>query len=308
MAIKREFIKYKDYGECLRLSNGEVELVVSIGFGPRILRYGYIDGTNILNNNTQRFKPETSDAFCKYYGEGKYFNLYGGHRLWTSPEYYPEMYYPDNDPVEYECYPDGVILTPKPQDENGIQMRIRITMAEEGTGVKLEHTITNFDDRVKEFAAWSLSLCAKGGTEILPLNTNNTHLLPNAKIVLWPYTDMRKKELYLGKKYITIRQPKEGSIKIGLDLRVGKAYYVLEDSVFIKEYTPNYPAGNYPDGGVSYETYSCSEFTELETLSELKKVACGQAIDHVEYWSLAKKPCEFDPEDDDSIDNFISKL
>lgn len=308
MAIKTEFINYKHYGECIRLSNGDVELVVSIGVGPRILRYAYTHGPNILCNNEKRFTPSTSPEFEKYYGEGKYFNLYGGHRLWISPEYYPEMYYPDNDPVKYELLPNGLILTPPPQEENGIQMSWRITMDESGTGVEVEHTVTNFGERVKEFAAWALSICAEGGTEIIPLNTNHVKYLPNARIVVWPYTDLRSKNIYLGKKYATIRQPEEGALKLGFDLKDGKVYYVLEDCVFTKQYAPNYPAGEYPDKGASFETYSCAQFTELETLSELKKIATGQSIVHTEKWSLTKKPCDFDPTDDDSIDSFVSKL
>ena len=308
MAVKNEIVNYKDFGKCIRLSNDAVELIVSIEFGPRILRYGFIDGENILNDNKAYFEPDSSDKFQKFFGEGKYYKTYGGHRLWTAPEFYPEMYYPDNDTVEYELTQNGVILTPPPQNENGIQMRISITLDDVNTDVTVEHTITNFNERIKEFSAWALTVGAKGGTEIIPLNTNDTHLLPNGKIAVWPYTDLRKKELYLGKKYVTIRQPKEGRIKLGFDLRCGTVYYVLGNSVFTKKYNPNYPTGNYVDGGVSYETYSCDEFTELETLSELKKVACGQTIEHTEYWSLSKKPCEFDPEDDTSIDNFISKL
>lgn len=308
MAITKDFIEYKDYGKCIRLSNGEVELIASIDFGPRILRYGFIGGPNILNDNSQNFAPTNDAEYREYFGEDKTFFFYGGHRLWTSPEYYPEMYYPDNDPVEYELLPNGVLLTPPPQRKNRIQMSIRITMADKGTDVEIEHTITNKGERVKEFAAWALSICDQGGTEIIPLNTNKVRLLPNAKMVIWPYTDLRTETLYLGKKYATIRQPEKGAVKLGFDLKDGKVYYVLKDSVFIKKYDPNYPAGNYPDGGVSYETYSCNKFTEIETLSELKKISTDKSIVHTENWSLRKKPCDFDPTDDDSIDNFISKL
>lgn len=306
--INHEQIVYKDYGNCISITNGIVKVIVTTDFGPRIVFYGFVDGQNVLLDNRKLFENINDEPFKKYFGNEKYYNHYGGHRLWTSPEYYPEMYYPDNEKVQVDIISNGVILTPPPQTENGLQFKIKIELDQDDTNLKLEHTVTNFGERTKEFALWALSMSAKGGVEIIPLNNKDTKLLPNASITLWPYTDLRKDNIYLGKKYATIAQPKEGALKLGFNLQNGTVYYVVGDDVFIKNYYPNYPTGNYPDGGVSFETYSCANFTELETLSELKKVATGEKSVHVENWSLCKKPCDVDYKNDDSIDNFISKL
>ncbi len=305
-------INYKDYGRCVRLSNDIVELVATLDFGPRIIRYSFIDGVNILNDNMEIFSRSVGQPFKDYYGEDKFYCLYGGHRLWTSPEWYPEIYYPDNDPVDYKIInengKDGIILTPPAQKKNDIQMEIKLLLDADASNVEVTHYVTNLGARIKEFAIWSLSLCSKGGLEIIPMNTNPTGLLPNGKIAIWPYTDFRMDEIYLGKKYTTIKQPAVDRLKLGFHLKDGTVYYVLDDSVFTKKYYPNYETGVYPDGGVSFETYSCANFTEVETLGELKKVAPNQTVTHVENWSLTKKPCDFDRKDDESIENFISKL
>lgn len=305
-------VNYKDYGRCVRLSNGVVELLATIDVGPRIIRYGFIDGVNILNDKKENFSNSASEEFKEYFGEDKYFCLYGGHRLWTSPEFFPEMYYPDNDPVAYEVFEEngkkGVILTPPVQQKNNLQLKMKITLDPDDSNVEIVHSGTNLSNRIKEFSLWSLSLCSQGGLEIIPMNTQPTGLLPNGKMVLWPYTDLRKDGLYLGKNYITVKQPDTDRYKIGLALKNGTVYYVLQDSVFIKNFDSNYETGVYPDGGVSFETYSCAKFTEVETLGELKKVAPNQTVTHTERWSLCKKPCDFDRKDDQSIENFISKL
>ncbi len=303
-----EHITYKDYGRCISVSNGIVKVIVTEDFGPRIVFYGYVDGQNVLFDNPSIFENIEDEPFKKYFGKEKFYNHYGGHRLWTSPEYYPEMYYPDNDPVQVECISNGVVLTPPPQVENGLQLKIRIELDADDTNIKIEHTIINIGERTKELAPWALSMSAKGGVEIIPLNTKDTKLLPNGTITIWPYTDLRSESLYLGKKYITVQQPKEGAIKLGLNLQNGTVYYVVGDTVFIKNYYPNYPNGIYPDGGASYETYSSNDLTELETLGELKKLATGEKSVHIENWSLCKKPCDIDYKNDDSIDSFISKL
>lgn len=305
-------INYKDYGRCLRLYNDVVEIVTTLDFGPRIVRYGFIDGVNIFNDKKELFTKSVGQPFKDYYGEDKFFCLYGGHRLWTSPEWYPEMYYPDNDPVAYEVFEEdgkkSVMLTPPAQEKNFIQMKIKLTLDADDSNVEVVHYVTNLGTRIKEFAIWCLSLCSKGGLEIIPMNTNQTGYLPNGKIAVWPYTDLRMDEIYFGKKYTTIKQPDVNRLKLGFHLKDGTVYYVLEDSVFVKNYYPNYETGVYPDGGVSYETYSCANFTEIETLGELKRVAPNETVSHTERWSLCKKPCDFERKDDESIENFISKL
>ena len=306
--FETKVIEYKDYGKCLCMTNGVIDVVVTTDFGPRIIRYGFIDGTNIMNDNRDLFSSTCDEKYEKYFGKGKYFNIYGGHRLWTSPEYYPEMYYPDNTPVAYEIIENGVVFTPDFQTENELQMKIKVTLDPDDTNIEVTHYATNASERVKEFSLWALTLSAKGGIEIIPMNTHDTKLLPNGKMVLWPYTDLRTDNIYLGHKYVTISQPETDRLKLGFELKKGVVYYVVNDVVFIKNYYPTYPTGVYPDGGVSFETYSCNRFTELETLSELKKVAPGETVTHTERWSLCKKPCDFDTHDDDSIDEFISKL
>lgn len=306
--FETKIIEYKDYGKCLSITNGIVDLAVTIDIGPRIIRYGFVDGINIMLDDRSFLTPNTNEKFEKYYGKGKFYCGYGGHRLWISPEYYPEMYYPDNDPVEYEIVGNSVIFTPPVQVENDLQHRITVTLSENSTEVQVNHEVQNLSDRNKEFALWALTMAAKGGIEIIPMNTDNTHLLPNRKMVLWPYTNPQAKNIFLGKKYTTIEQPESGALKLGFDLKAGIAYYVLDDVVFTKKYYPNFPNGVYPDGGVSFETYSCTKFTELETLGEYKKVAPGETVTHAEKWSLCKKPCEVDYKDENSIDQFIEKL
>ena len=47
-AVKVEKISYKGWPNCYRVSNGEVELVVTGDIGPRIMRYGFVGGQNLF--------------------------------------------------------------------------------------------------------------------------------------------------------------------------------------------------------------------------------------------------------------------
>ena len=62
--------------DALQLSNGTVELVVTTGIGPRIIRYAFVGGENVLAELADT--PATKTEL----GEWK---PWGGHRLWAAP-------------------------------------------------------------------------------------------------------------------------------------------------------------------------------------------------------------------------------
>ncbi|MBQ7046072.1 MAG: hypothetical protein IJN65_06230 [Clostridia bacterium] len=307
--INNQIIDYKDYGKCLKISNGVIDAVVTLDVGPRIIYFGFVNGDNIMNNQKQRFEPVKGEGFDKHYYKGAMWQNFGGHRLWTSPEHSPTTYYPDCEPVEYEITKNGAIFTPKPQRENGIAMQIEIIMSEDGADMTVLHKIKNISAQPKKFSLWALSVAAEDGIEIIPTNTKNTGLLPNRLMVIWPYTDMLDERIFIGNKYVTIHQKDvKKNIKLGFALDEGKAYYVKNNTVFCVKYDTFHNTKDYPDFGVSFETYSNDFFTEIETLSELKDVAPGATATHDEYWSLYKKPCELDERNEESIEQFINSL
>ncbi|MCQ2455553.1 MAG: hypothetical protein MJ090_05390 [Clostridia bacterium] len=302
--------EYKDYGKVLSISNGTVQALVTTDLGPRIIFYGFIGGQNFMNDNRSFFGTKTDKEFEDYFGKGTFWENLGGHRVWISPESYPETYNPDNYPVEYEITETGAVFKPRPETANGVYKELEIAMSESGTDMKVIMRVTNISDKDKDFAIWGLSVSATGGTAIIPMNTNDTGLLSNRIISVWPYTDLSDERIYYGKKYITLRQDPERvpPIKLGFDLNCGKIHYVLGNEVFTKSYETLHPTAKYPDGGCSFETYNCDGFIELESLGELKTVKPNETSVLVENWKITEKPCDVDTRNDDSIDCFCGKL
>ena len=126
-------------------------------------------------------------------------------------------------------------------------------------------------------------------------------------IALWPYTKLTDKRLTLGDRYITLRQDTEAtsSCKFGINSEHAFAMYFNHGDVFVKKFDLT-DGGVYPDGGMSFETYTNKSFLEMESLGELKTVAPGETICHSEYWSLTKgdAPKSFD---DEEIDELVKK-
>ncbi len=310
MVNVKEIESFKEYGKCVSISNGVIEAIVTIELGPRIISFGFVDSQNFMCSERSAFTRKDDEVYQNFFGKGRGWESFGGHRIWLSPESYPETYTPDDKPVEYETTTDGAIFTPQPDTEIGVQKTLEIKMDPDDANIQVDMQIKNISDADKEFAVWSLSVCTDGGTLIIPMNTNDTGLLPNRIISVWPYTDMNNDRLYWGQKYITVKQDvtAEKPIKIGVDLNCGTAYYVLNDDILCKNYETNHPDGIYPDGGCSFETYTNDVMLEFETLSELKNIKPGETNSLCERWTLCKKPCDADLKDDASIDNLLSKI
>ena len=308
--IKTEIKNYLDYGKVVCLSNGVIEAYVTVDVGPRIIRFGYIGGQNFMCDDKTVSAPKDDEEFQNFFGKGKKWEILGGHRIWISPESYPESYYPDLDPVKYEITENGAVFTPNSEIQNGVQKQLEIKMDPDDANMQVTMRVKNIGTVSKEFAIWGLTVSAKHGTLIIPMNENDTGLLHNRNISVWPYTNLADSRLHFGKRYVTLRQDTniKQSLKLGFDLNNAEAFYCLGDDIFRKSYETCHPHEKYPDNNCSFETYTCATFIEVESLSPLKSVQPDETVSLTEHWSLHKKPCDTDFNSDESIDSLLAKL
>ncbi|WP_166242424.1 hypothetical protein [Paenibacillus turpanensis] len=282
--VRIENIQYQEWGNAVRITNGMVEAVVSIDFGPRVLRCGFVGGQNFFMENTAKTLSAEGPEF-EAFGGGKWY-IYGGHRLWTSPEALPRTYYPDNAPVSWCATDNGAMFTPPAEKWTNIQKEIEISLQPEGTVFTVDHRITNVGPWPVEFAVWSLSVMTTGGTAIIPNADRETGLLANRSVVLWPYSKMNDPRVTWGEKVTLIRQGNGPTpFKLGTPNEKGWAAYFLNNQLFLKQHEHKI-GGTYPDDGCSFESYVCDHFLELETLGELRMAAPGEVLEHKESWKL----------------------
>lgn len=280
-AVRIEKTAYKGWQDCYRMTNGEVELIVTGDVGPRIIRLGFAGGQNLFKEYEEQLGKS---------GE-KEFQLRGGHRIWVAPEQLATTWAPDNAPVRIDPKGDRLVATAPIEPQTGVEKQIIIKMSANGD-IEVLHRIRNTNAWAIEFAPWALTIMAPGGTGIYGFPPRGKHpevLLPTNPLVMWAYTDLSDPRWKFTTKYMALRQDAKAASpqKIGSFNPSTWAAYLLGTDLFIKQMKAD-RSKTYPDFGCSFETFTNAEMLEIETLGPLAKVEAGATVEHTERWSLHK--------------------
>jgi hypothetical protein len=261
-------------------SIGDLLIGAAYEIGPRIL---YLASSKKPELNLFGILPDvggqTSEGFWR---------IYGGHRLWSSPEAKPRSYSLDDKPVRVEFDSDTLVIYGNPEENNSIQKEIMIKANPNG-GVQVIHRIRNIGRWPITLACWALSVMRKRGFAIIPIKPSKVDeegLLPDRHISLWPYTDLTDRRLSFTNEYIFIKQDPnvEKPVKIGAKANPEWTAYWVDGMIFTKQFSRE--AGEYPDFGCNVEVYTNSAMLELETLGPLETINPSESIQHIEVWKV----------------------
>jgi len=282
-AVKIEKVAYKGWPNCYRVTNGEVELIITSDIGPRIMRYAFVGGQNFFKEFTETLGKS---------GESKWI-LRGGDRVWAAPEDAVRTYAPDNGPVHIQIK-DGVLIATEPVEPlTGLEKQISVKLSPQGTGVEVLHRIRNAGKTPLELAPWALTMMAQGGVAIHGFPPRGKHpevLYPTNPLVMWAFTNLSDHRWRFLRKYLLLHQDPSNSDpqKLGSFNKHTWAAYALNGGLFIKRYEAQDSPKNYPDFGCSFETFTNADFLEMETLGPLQHLKPGESVSHIEHWTLHK--------------------
>jgi hypothetical protein len=127
-------------------------------------------------------------------------------------------------------------------------------------------------------------------------------------MVMWAYTNLADPRWKFTRKYLILHQDPNNAEaqKIGMFNRDTWAAYVLDGEAFVKR-TQADPSKTYTDFGCSFETFTNSEFLEVETLGPLTKVPPGKMAELVEQWALFRD-VHMKEQTDDELDRVLLPL
>ena len=262
---------------CAEMRVGDFRIAVTTEVGPRVIGCFIGDDDNMF-----AVLPK------KYYNNRCKFKLYGGHRLWHSPEDFPRCYEGDNDPVTVTELETGLEFSNPAEPNTGIRKKIMIEPLPNGMFI-VTHTLTNCNMWPIELAPWALSVMAPGGMAVIPQyrDEEGDPYKPDRNLQLWPYCSYADSRLKMGDKYFFLKQDSKNkkSFKLGTNNMAGWIAYVRNGKAFVKYFdVMDECEGDYPDNGCSTEAFTNNEFCEIETLGVLETLEPGDSTQHVEYW------------------------
>lgn len=294
LKVTMQNVAYKGWKNNLQLSNGTVDLVMTLEVGPRIIRYGFVGEPNVFKEYEEQMGKSGEETW----------QIRGGHRLWHAPEEITRSYVTDNAPIKDEKLTESSVRLIQPVEKiTGIQKEIDVALDPEGTGVTVTHRLRNTNLWEVELAPWVLTVMAQGGTAIIPLPEKISHpgslepgekpdyrgFPPNQNLIVWPFTDLADPRWRFGTRYITLTQDRNAKkpTKLGVAHKLGWIGYLNNGTMFIKAF--EYQEGKtYTDGGSNFETFTNKDMLEVESLGPLQRIAPGAAIEHIERWRLLK--------------------
>lgn len=297
-----ETLSYMGLPNCVKLSNGTTDVIVTTAVGPRVLFYGPAGGENLLAHFPDSSK-ETALGTWK---------AYGGHRLWVWPEVFPATYAPDNSPIDFLLEGELGILLRQPVDAAGMEKQMRITLSPTGSRVVVEHTVVSHNLWPVEIAVWAISV-VQVGTSIaprVPFRSHDEYVPVSQPLALCAFTDLQDPRFTLGSKYILLRGDPAlpDSQKFGLRNKEGWCAHLVGSTLFLKTFTYEEHA-EYPDYGVNNEMYVEGSFQEVELLGPRSVVASGESLTLSEEWHLfADLPLQSAPGHLPSLDAALASV
>jgi hypothetical protein len=272
-------ISFAGWDDCIRLSNGCIELRAPTAVGPRLLYFGFVGGRNLL------YVDETTAGKTG----GTDYRLYGGHRLWIAPQSTPGTYLLENDPVEVTVADDRVSLRRPADAETGVVKEIVVRLVPDAPRAEVTHRLTNEGTSPVEGAPWGITQMREDTVGVVPIPGSDEGVDPDRTLSLWPYTDITDERLSFSScaTWVDQRPTVETELKIGASAADGWVAGVHDDVALLKVY-PVADDASYPDRGSSAEIYADEKLLETETLAPLSMLKPDETVEFTEEWRLLR--------------------
>lgn len=263
----------------LWLTDGNTEVGVALDYGIRVVHLSHAGMENLFYQQPD----DCSDGFTDENG----WRLYGGHRLWLAPET-DQTYCPDNDPVEYTIYENGVELRQKEDPWLKVVKTLEIRFQHDGS-IELTHGIKNTGDQPRTASLWGVNtLSPNGRAQVCFSGPKPGDFAPHRVVALWSDTSMADPRLTWTKDGLLAQHaPSEDYFKLGLFTRDGFATYENKGQRLELSFQAFQPE-QYSDLGCNFELYMNSFFMELETLGIRHILDPGESAYHRECWNVHK--------------------
>ncbi len=284
-AVTTKQMTYKGWDDCTLLTNKTVELIFVPQIG-RVMRYGYVGGTNLLWEN-----PALAGKTTDLKAANADWQNYGGDKLWPAPQ--AEWGWPPDPMMDSGTHTVKTLsgsrlqTTGQKSAKHNLRFRREITLDAMGTGVTFANSVFNTGDKEAEWSVWEVTQVDAPDATLLPLYKGGK--FPNGYYT-FKDGDPAEGRLKVAGNEIRIERDAKRSSKIGSDSPLGWLASEKGGVRFEVSHKTDSKAV-YPDNGCHLEIYTNPDplgYVEMELLSPLVKIAPGERYSHTTRWKLSR--------------------
>lgn len=248
----------------LRCVADDVEIVVGVSAGPRVLSLSWRGGPNLLHRDMTGFGVDD-------------WRMFGGHRCSIAPES-AASYVPDNAPCAVRR--EGRQLVVESTLDDGLRREWTLRAPHNGEGFTIEHALTNSSAEPWRGALWAMTCVEPEGCVVSPCA--DAAGLVFAGVPSDPGADVQ----WSRRNGFVITTPQQLRGKAGWHSPAGWLALLRSDATFLIHAPEIVPRERCVHGGCNAEVFISRDYLELETLGAEVVLAPGERATHRQRWLL----------------------
>lgn len=291
LSISVKEIYTEEFGHCVLLSDSNIQVMVTIDYGPRIVSVLNESGINPI-----------------YFERDPEYHRCHGHKMRLIPDSTSGAFYCDNSPVMYSPLDDGVKFTQTISAPVPLEVSMDIVPENEGSSLMVVHSVLNKSKEAVKLSIQTETPLKKDGFIFIPQSNITEKDKPSRILTLWNDSKWTDNRLYIGNQYVTVHgSDDKAKLKIGSNNTAGWCGYINGINSFIKRYIHNRNA-LYPYCHCSTYAAAKENYISMQTSSPFYRIEAGEIARLVENWIFPKSDYICTPTDEASIDNFINSV
>ena len=291
LSLSVKEITTEEFGHCVMISANELQIIVTIDYGPRIVSITENSSPNLI-----------------YHERDREFHRCHGHKMKLTIDRPSNSLYCDNSPVMYSLLDDGIKFTQTATEPIPLEISMDIVLGSESNNIMIVHSVVNKSKEPVKLSIYTETPVKRDGFIFIPQSNIAEHDKPSRILTLWDNSKWTDNRLYIGNQYVTVCGNNNPSrLKIGSNNTAGWCGYINGINSFVKRYVHNRNA-LYPFCHCSTYATAKEKYLSIQTSSPFYRIGHLEIARHVENWVFLKANYICTPTDERSIDNFINSF
>ncbi len=284
-------IQSESLGHCLQINYDDMEVIVTLDYGPRIVSAAKSGQPNLI-----------------YHSVDSVWHRCYGHKMKIALEKSTNEMYLDNSAVMYTVLEDGVRFVQAVLDPLPLELSMDIVFGSEIGSLMTVHRVTNKSASPIKLAIYTETPLLFDGFVFMPLSNVTENGKPTKILNLWNNARWNDPRLFIGENYLSLRGNEAlPRLKIGSNNTAGWCGYIGGFYSFIKYYVHNRSA-LYPFSQCSSYAVAKQHYMSIQTSSPFYRIEPAATALHAENWIFPYSAVNCSPDDEKALDSFINSF